>query len=110
MIKIQLIQKISINKLSYQIFSDGVLIANGNDYKASDSVFKALRAVRDNIKKDKRVVKGAISWGIKSANGQFVLESVKLTKEGQAEAALTALRDYLADDKNIQYILSLIHI
>jgi len=101
-IKIQVIKKTNIKKLSYKVFNGDALIAVGNEYKTMDNLLKALRAVRDNIKNDKRVRISDTGWLIKSANGQTVLESVTM-KDGQAEAELTALRYYMADVASIQY-------
>ena len=80
----------------YRISRMGVLVSESKTYRASDSVVKALKALKLRLAKRKVLEAPSGEWHVKvaSANGSIVMESVSFESEQEAETVMADLQAF----------------
>ena len=80
----------------YRISRMGMLVSESKSYRATDSVVKALKAVKLRLAKRKVLEAPSGSWHVKvaSGNGSIVMESVDFESEQEAETVMADLQAF----------------
>ena len=98
LVKVEVVRAGSVNR--FRIKHGASVVAVSKDYQQTDSVLKALRAIKSRLKKRKVLThpSGSVYVKVAAANGAIVMESVLYKTEEEATQICENLQAHL-DDK-----------